>query len=390
LTWTDAYTTVPNPVAGQVSGFSSLGPTAELDFKPDLGAPGGNIWSTYPVALGSYATLSGTSMASPHVAGSVALLLEARPHARPEQARDLLQNTAVPTNYSTSPYVDSVHRQGAGLIHIDRAATTEQSVAPAKLALGDGTAGPVTRTLAFKNAGADDVTYDLSNVTGLTTGPSDPPSPVDPAGEFTPFLYVGTASAAFSPPTVTVPAGGSAQVTVTITITQPTTAKFFIYGGYLVATPRAAGMPLRVPYLGVSGDYQATPVLGAIALTHADGAPVTDGDVFTLADTSSMPRLVFELAHSARRFKAEVFVVQPGGVLGKDWHLAAAFEYGLRNSTPTGRYAFFFDGMAGTGKTQTFVVPNGSYVIQVTVEKPLGTDATDEVWQSPVFTIARP
>src|SRR5262249_52521022 len=147
-----------NPVAGQVSSFSSYGPTAELDFKPDVGAPGGNIFSTYfdPATHDGYATLSGTSMASPHTAGSVALLLEARPHTPPARARALLQNTAVPTVFGTTPFIDSVHRQGAGLIHIDRAVTTDVTVQPAKLALGDGTAGPSTQTLTFSNAGDSD------------------------------------------------------------------------------------------------------------------------------------------------------------------------------------------------------------------------------------------
>jgi subtilisin family serine protease len=39
---------------------------------PDIGAPGGSIYSTYPLELGGHATLSGTSMASPHVAGAAA------------------------------------------------------------------------------------------------------------------------------------------------------------------------------------------------------------------------------------------------------------------------------------------------------------------------------
>lgn len=43
--------------------------------KPDLAAPGGSILSTWPVVLGSYAVISGTSAAAPHAAGSAALLL---------------------------------------------------------------------------------------------------------------------------------------------------------------------------------------------------------------------------------------------------------------------------------------------------------------------------
>jgi subtilisin family serine protease len=65
--------------------------------------------------MGSYATLSGTSMAAPHVAGSVALLLQAHPRTPPPLVRDLLQNNAVPANWNGNPglgFLDNVHVQG--------------------------------------------------------------------------------------------------------------------------------------------------------------------------------------------------------------------------------------------------------------------------------------
>ena len=91
------------------------------ELKPDIGAPGGLIYSTYPLERGGYATISGTSMASPHVAGAAALLMEAAAWRQPTSAR--LQNSADPKNWSGSRRSASstLHRQGAGMVDIDDA-----------------------------------------------------------------------------------------------------------------------------------------------------------------------------------------------------------------------------------------------------------------------------
>jgi subtilisin family serine protease len=387
MTWTNQLTSVPNPTAGLVSTFSSFGPTAELDFKPDLGAPGGNIFSTWPVAMGSYATLSGTSMATPHVAGSVALLLQAHPHTPPALARDVLQNNAVPANWNGNPglgFLDNVHVQGAGLIHIDNTILNGVSVSPGKLALGDSAAGPATRTLTFSNGGGSAITYDLSHVAALTTGSS----------EFTISEFPAPASASFSAPSVTVPAGGSASVNVTITA--PATPSMYTYGGYLVATPEGGGFTLRVPYMGVV-DYQAVNVLGLRGsnfprLTHGDLTAVTDGAVFNLTN-GDLPTIVLQLDHPTRTLSANVFSApaSPGGPLGKSWHQAFKLDYLPRNSSSTGLLAFAFDGTTTNGNKLN-TLPPGSYVIVLTALQPLGDSSNPrsvETWQSPVFTITR-
>jgi subtilisin family serine protease len=73
------------------TGFSNIG-----DYVT-VGAPGQAIMSTIPQEQGGYAFLQGTSMAGPHVAGVVALMLQAKPGLKPEQIREALEQSANPT-----------------------------------------------------------------------------------------------------------------------------------------------------------------------------------------------------------------------------------------------------------------------------------------------------
>jgi hypothetical protein len=192
--------------------------------KPDIGAPGGGIYSTWPIALGGYATGWGTSMASPHVAGAVALLLQARPHTPANAVRSILQSSAVPALWFGNPglgYLDTVQKQGAGLLHIDRAIVSTTIVEPGKLSLGESQGGPAVRTLTITNASDADVTYDLSHTPALSTGPNT----------FSLAFTTGFAGVAFSVPSVIVPAGGRASVDVTITA-NPALPDRSVYDGY--------------------------------------------------------------------------------------------------------------------------------------------------------------
>ncbi len=79
----------------EVAWFSSRGPSAQTDQpKPWLVAPGRQIWSAQPD--GAYALYNGTSMAAPHVAGTVALLLSASPNLTRAEVNEILAETAVP------------------------------------------------------------------------------------------------------------------------------------------------------------------------------------------------------------------------------------------------------------------------------------------------------
>ncbi|USK33874.1 S8 family serine peptidase [Bacillus sp. F19] len=117
-----------------LAGFSSRGPvTKNYDIKPDVVAPGVSVYSTYPEYVHSpedgidystaYARISGTSMASPHVAGMAALILQAHPDYTPFDVKAALMNTS---DKLTGDY--SVYEVGAGLVDVKESVHADVSV----------------------------------------------------------------------------------------------------------------------------------------------------------------------------------------------------------------------------------------------------------------------
>jgi subtilisin family serine protease len=399
LTWTANYVSWPFGTGGLISGFSSFGLAADLSLKPNIGAPGGGILSSYPLELGSTATLSGTSMSSPHVAGGVALILEARPRISSNAMRGRLQNAADPKNWSGNPalgFLDHVHRQGAGMLDIMGTINATTVTEPSQLSVGESEFGPKTFTINVRNEGKSSVTYDLSHLPGLATGPNTQTgASYNITGPFD-----APATVAFSVPSITVPAGGSASFDVTIAA-NATLPDRSIYGGYVALTvPGQPAAAYRVPFAGFKGDYQSTQVLTPTAngfpwLAQVVGSSYVNrpaGGTYTMAG-SDIPYFLMHLDHHSRRIRLEAF----DAVTGKSWFRVSDDEYVTRNSTPGGFFAFTWDGTTFTGKgknaSQQYTVPNGQYVVKVSVLKALGDESNPahwETWTSPTITIARP
>jgi minor extracellular serine protease Vpr len=387
LDWTDVRIDAPNPTGGLISSFSSYGLAPDLSLKPDIGGPGGLIRSTLPLALGEYGTLSGTSMSAPHVAGAVALLLEARPTLAAHEVRGILQNTAVPRNWWGNPglgFLDNVHRQGAGMLDIPAAIAATARVTPSKLALGESEAGPALRELTIENQGDQAVTYTLSHAPALSTGGST----------FSPGFFAGFATVAFSEPSVTVPAGGSTTLNVTVTA-NPALPDRSQYGGYIVATGDN-GSVLRVPYAGFKGDYQSIVALTSAGFGLPWLASLSDGFFFNEPDGATFSMIgddiayvLFHLDHQVQRLTLEVVPLRQVGA-ARDLTVID-LHFVPRNSTATGFFVFEWDGSARVNDRRTSL-PMGDYQLKLTALKALGdpdNPAHIESWTSPVITIGR-
>ncbi len=194
--------------AGDLADFSSRGPrVGDHAIKPDITAPGVNIVAargrdarigTPTGPDGRYMSLSGTSMATPHVAGSAALLVQEHPDWTPQQVKATLMAAAKPDT------AIGVFGQGAGRVDVGRAIRQNVTATPASVSFGQTSWPhdddvPVAKVVTYHNAGTAPVTLDL---TMDTKSPDGTPTP---AGEFT-----------VSPATVTVAPGGDAPVTVTV------------------------------------------------------------------------------------------------------------------------------------------------------------------------------
>ncbi|MGE5274385.1 MAG: S8 family peptidase [Verrucomicrobiota bacterium] len=136
----------------QIASFSSSGPTpVSLQMKPDVAAPGVDITSSVPPSRGTWASFSGTSMATPHVAGAAALLLQRHPGWTVAQVKSALVLTAKPVPSAAGELPTT--REGGGLIQVPAANQPLIFAAPADLSFGLLDVGTsATRTVALTDA----------------------------------------------------------------------------------------------------------------------------------------------------------------------------------------------------------------------------------------------
>ena len=304
---------LPQSTTYEASEFSSWGVSPDLRLKPEIAAPGGNVFSAIP--NGAYEQTSGTSMATPQMAGISAIVLQ-RVQSDPmfasmsaRQKADVVQNlimgTARPLTDAaqTSGALYSPRKQGAGLV--DALAATTSSVYPTvvgaaepsrpKADLGDGTKG-WHFDVTLHNLGATPATYELSSqaLSEIVDGGFFTEHSSDWRGRGVEVTYSGAASASAEGATVTVPASGEATIGVDIVpgsefasyVADNTPNGTFLDGFVRFASKTASQPDLAVPYLGFYGDWGKAPIFDALA--SAGGAHTRASEIVNGATGDSL------------------------------------------------------------------------------------------------------
>jgi subtilisin family serine protease len=261
--------------AGELAASSGRGPRlGDFAVKPDLTAPGVDITSARadgtelgPPVGDDYTTISGTSMATPHVAGAAAILRQSEPELTAAQLKARLAGSAVP-----HPELD-VYQQGTGVLDIPAALDPPVEAPAEPVDLGylphpQEELPPVTAEVTYRNRTGAPVTValglEVASREGATAGPE---------------------ALSVEPASLTIPPGGEASATVSL---DPGAAEDGLYGGYLTAA--AAGeVAARTPvgFYQEPESYQLT-----VTGTARDGRPAAGVSTVAILDVEDMTRFM--------------------------------------------------------------------------------------------------
>ena len=233
-------------------------------------------------------------MASPHVAGAAALYLQAHPSARVGDVGAALLNSADPVAARAGAGLELVVLQGAGLVDVDDAILATTTITPGKLSLRDSVGpGDARRTLTIANDGPRPVTYALSNVDapGRHARQSPTNRPCRARRRSRSSSADGAQRDHRAPPRARHASTCASRRTPRCRRARSTAASSS-------SPPTDGAQPLRVPYAGYKGDYQAVPAM----TPTAQGYPWLARKTGIALDAEFHVRPVYERAAAGASF----------------------------------------------------------------------------------------
>ena len=323
---TTTAATLNNPGFRAFASFSSGGPrTGDSAFKPDITAPGVSIVSTASGTGNKGYVLSGTSMASPHVAGIAALVRQAHPDWTPEEVKAAIVNSGDPAGFAGTTY--RATRGGSGLVR-PAAAVGTQVVALGDIAPADASVGVAAFQTASLSFGFAELGSNFSMTKPITIRNDGPAVTLTPSFVASPGS--SPATVIFSAPSVSVPAGGQVTLNATLNVTASTagnTDAFRHVSGNVILS--GGGNTLRVPYLLVprplskvsstlSGNLNPNGVPRTITSTNPGGmiAGTVDAYQWGLEDDNDVNEAVLGGAgYDLRAVGAQSFDIGPNKVI---------------------------------------------------------------------------
>lgn len=409
---TRSLLSTPNAATGgALSAFTSWGPSWEMDLKPQLAAPGGNILSTYPRALGAYAVLSGTSMACPLAAAAlalvaVALVAQARASYYPALLSALLSATAEPRRFNNGSafrhYLAPAAQQGAGLVRAWDAAHASSLLRPLALSFNDTDHFAPTLNFTLTNLGRAPLSYRLRHRPAITVYTFKPGLAPRAPAPFPNGAVDAPAPVLLSHDALRLAPGQSC--TVDVSPTPPPgldAARLALWSGWIVVDA-SDGSSLSIPYQGLTGSLHNTRVLGPadtwIALsTDKKLKPVADNHTFTLPGpgnaipgSSELPALVAKLALGSPLIRAHIVPLTPcpPNMMSEVWGVKTIGQpFGFPSKWNTrGPGAFPWDGRLNSGN----YAPPSKYKFIVRALRIFGNADDENEWdvsESPALRI---
>ncbi|KAF9630123.1 putative minor extracellular protease vpr protein [Lasiodiplodia theobromae] len=433
---------LPNALGGRPSTFTSWGGLYDLSLKPDVAAPGGNIFSTY--LDDGFAVQSGTSMATPYVAGIAALYIGAfggrKVHgtgfAKALQAQIIASGGALPWSDGTTKdygFTAPVPQVGNGLVNAFKVLNYSTELAWEKLELNDTANFKGSHTVQIANSGDVPLTYNFA---------------VQDAAGFE-ALEVWDAAVYFSPrlkkfteltpikavPDVALPAG---EFTVAPGETKDATFTFSLpeglnatalpaYSGKIVITA-SNGEQLSVPYFGLASDLkeEMTPIFEntypfSTSGVSAENIRTKSSYTFNLSTSAQdFPKVYVKLKWGTEEIRWDIYepgfdesqwvyppVVGENGYVGPatGWSGADSYTYfnpATQNASDTftfpvsdvyrnaqtqaSYHTFWWFGALGNGSQ----IAPGNYSIRFAALVPFGEREESEgwdVWQAPEIQV---